>query len=151
MSICHLKCWARCGRGKDGFRPIYLETKSKVQKKDAFSCITVSARTRTSNISASEETSSANSKSVNTSFPTVTPVIPRLGWQKTLSKPPFWTHFADASKIFWPLLRDLRMVKFGPDRLRFAGVISERLIFRAPKVISTYSHIHSALLLVLCS
>jgi len=39
--------------------------------------MTVSARTRTSNISASKETSSAKFKSVNTSFSRVTPVIPR--------------------------------------------------------------------------
>jgi len=46
-------------------------------KVEASSRITVSARTRTSNISASKETSSAKSKSVNTSFPGVTPGIPR--------------------------------------------------------------------------
>jgi len=46
-------------------------------KVEASSYITISARTRTSNISASKETSSAKSKSVNTSFPRVTPVIPR--------------------------------------------------------------------------
>jgi len=44
---------------------------------EASSFITVSARTRTSNISASKQTSSAKSKSVNTSFLRVTPVIPR--------------------------------------------------------------------------
>jgi len=42
----------------------------------ASSCITVSAKTTTSNISASKETSSAKSKSVNTSFLRVTPGDP---------------------------------------------------------------------------
>ena len=54
-------------------------------KVDASSCITVSARTRTSNISASKETSSAKSKTVNTSFPRVTLVIPVIPWSTVRS------------------------------------------------------------------
>ena len=46
-------------------------------KTAASSCIIVIVRTSTSSISASNVTSSAKSRSVNTSFPKVTPTIPR--------------------------------------------------------------------------
>ena len=75
MSICHLDWWARHGWGTwniwvfDQFiwRP----------KTAASSCIIVIARTSISSISASSATSSAKSRSVNTSSPKVTPAIPR--------------------------------------------------------------------------
>ena len=76
MSICHLDCWARGGRG-NLYMILVFDQFIWRPKVEASSCITVIERTRTSNISASKETSSAKSKSVNTSFSRVTPVIPR--------------------------------------------------------------------------
>jgi len=51
------------------------------------------------------------------------------------SQPPFWPKLLIAPKISWTLSPfDLfTYTKFGPDLLRFAGLIPERLIFRPKK------------------
>jgi len=56
------------------------------------------------------------------------------------SQPPFcpklakWTDRARMS----PLIDMSTYTEFGPHRLRFAGLIPERLIFSAPKIITIY-------------
>ena len=58
------------------------------------------------------------------------------------SQPPFWQKWADRAQ-------NSLNVEFGPDRLRFAGLIPERLIFRHKKsiqvrLISAYIYICTA-------
>ena len=89
MSICHLDCSARHGWGNleyFGFRPVYLKTKNR-----GLFCIIVLGRTSTSSISASSVTSSAKSRLVNTSFPKVTPAIPRCALCSQLQHMVHWS------------------------------------------------------------